>query len=220
MSLPDPSRAPGGRAVRWLLLLAALLFAAPALAADAPPVEEAKRPVEALYAALRTAAAGGAGLEERRAQLAPVVGSSFDLEFMAAKVLGRHWRTLSPEQKAEWVELFRRLTVSSYAERFDRAEGLRLEVLGAEEGTRTTAVVRSRIHPPDEDPVEVDYRLRPDGETWRIVDVYLTGTVSELALRRSEYGAVIEREGFQELSESLDEKIRTGRAAGELPRGG
>ncbi len=44
---------------------------------------------------------------------------------------------------------------------------------------------------------------------WRIMDVYLDGKVSELALRRSEYFAVVEREGFVFLVSSLEEKLPT-----------
>jgi phospholipid transport system substrate-binding protein len=57
--------------------------------------------------------------------------------------------------------------------------------------------------------VQLDYRLRKangNGD-WRIVDVYLNGTVSELALRRSEYSSLIKREGFQALLAALHERI-------------
>ena len=53
-------------------------------------------------------------------------------------------------------------------------------------------------------------RLRKTDESgWQIIDVYLDGTVSELALRRSEYSALIKREGFQALLAKLDERIET-----------
>jgi phospholipid transport system substrate-binding protein len=68
---------------------------------------------------------------------------------------------------------------------------------------------------PNETPIAINYRMRPDGESWRIIDVYLNGTVSELALRRSEYAAVLQRDGFEKLVASIDEKIAAGRIAGE-----
>ena len=55
--------------------------------------------------------------------------------------------------------------------------------------------------------VALDYRLRSVDGRWRIVDIYLNGTVSELALRRSEYSALIQREGFKALLVKLDERI-------------
>ncbi len=40
-----------------------------------------------------------------------------------------------------------------------------------------------------------------------IIDVYLNGTISELALRRSEYSSLIQREGFAALLTALDQRI-------------
>ena len=68
---------------------------------------------------------------------------------------------------------------------------------------------------PNEAPIAINYRMRPDGDGWRIIDVYLNGTVSELALRRSEYAAVLQRDGFDRLVASIDEKIKAGKIAGE-----
>ena len=68
-------------------------------------------------------------------------------------------------------------------------------------------MVRTRILPVDEEPVELDYRLRGADGSWRIIDVFMNGTVSELALRRSEYSSVVKRKGFESLVSSLEEKI-------------
>jgi phospholipid transport system substrate-binding protein len=67
--------------------------------------------------------------------------------------------------------------------------------------------VKSRIVRGNGEIVALDYRLRPvDGE-WRVIDVFLNGTVSELALRRAEYSGVLKREGFDGLMRALEEKI-------------
>ena len=62
------------------------------------------------------------------------------------------------------------------------------------------------MHPGGED-VELSYRLHDTNAGWRIVDVYLKGTVSELALRRAEYASVIDRSGFDELVATLRKRI-------------
>ena len=69
---------------------------------------------------------------------------------------------------------------------------------------------------PDREPVVLHYRLRRNGGRWHIIDVYLNGTVSELALRRSEYTTVMKREGFDALVAELEVKIAS-YAAGEDP---
>ena len=54
---------------------------------------------------------------------------------------------------------------------------------------------------------QLNYRLRPVSAKWKIIDVYLNGTVSELALRRSEYSSLIQREGLDSLLVALNQKI-------------
>jgi phospholipid transport system substrate-binding protein len=129
--------------------------------------------------------------QERYARLDPVVQKVYDLPFMSAKTLGRHWKGLSEEDRGRWISTFTRLTISTYADRFEYE----------------TVMVRTQILPVDEEPVELDYRLRGADGSWRIIDVFMNGTVSELALRRSEYSSVVKRDGFESLLSSMEEKI-------------
>ncbi len=190
------------------LFFVGFLFAAPAVA-QAPPLERAGEPVEKLYEALLAAMKGGEalGVEGRTRLVRPAVDEAYDIAFMASKALGRHWRDLPEPQREDWLATFRRLTVHTYATRFERFSGQAFEVGEIAAASRGTAVVHTRILLPGEEPVEIRYRMRlRPGDGWRIVDVYLNGTVSELALRRSEYASVIEREGFAYLTRSLREK--------------
>ena len=68
---------------------------------------------------------------------------------------------------------------------------------------------------PDDDNVELNYRMMESQPGWRVIDIYLKGTVSELALRRSEYSSMIKREGFEHLVLSLEDKISEWRKEGE-----
>ncbi|MDJ0785619.1 MAG: ABC transporter substrate-binding protein [Myxococcota bacterium] len=184
----------------------------PAEAADA-----ARTAVDELYRALWKSVEGDPtpSIDERTALLEPTVAASYDLPFMAAKVLGRHWKSLDDEAKRRWLDVFARLTVHTYAERFDEDGGQEYEVGDVVSGGRDTLLVYSRILVPDEDPVEVNYRLHQRADRWGIVDVYLNGTVSELALRRSEYSGVLKRDGFEELVARLEAKIAGAPASAE-----
>jgi phospholipid transport system substrate-binding protein len=196
--------------------LFALLLALPGRA-SAADLDAARKPIEALYAVLVECLknADALGLEGRRAKIAPAVEAGYDLPFMAEKILGRHWRTLSESDRARWTKTFGGLTIATYAEQMTGFTGQVFEVLKVEPSQRGTAVVYSQVLTPNEAPIAINYRMRPDGESWRIIDVYLNGTVSELALRRSEYAAVLQRDGFEKLVASIDEKIRAGKMAGE-----
>jgi len=198
-------------AVKAILALA-LVLALPAAAGatEAQAGGAVARPVERLYDTILQAMREAARLDVggRADLLRPVVMDVYDLGFMAQKVLGAGWTRLSPEDQERWVDAFSRLTVSTYAHRFGPWAGERFEVLGSEPSSRDTMLVRTHIIPADGDPVAVDYRLMESGGAWRIVDVYLNGTVSELALRRSEYASVLRRDGFPALLTSIEAKIR------------
>jgi phospholipid transport system substrate-binding protein len=196
-------------------LLLALLLALPSLA-GATDLEGARAPVDQLYGVLLECLkeADALGLEGRREKIAPAVATGYDLPFMSEKILGRHWRGLDEADQARWTDAFGRLTVATYAERMTGFTGQRFEVLKTEPSQRGTAVVYTQVVTPGEEPIAINYRMRENGNGWRIIDVYLNGTVSELALRRSEYAAVLQRDGFEKLVGSISEKIAAGKMAG------
>jgi len=187
------------------LILAVALLAPVARADDPAPTRLIDRLHADLLGVMQEAEA--LGFKGRYERLAPLLNECFDLPFMAEKSVGRYWRTASEEDRARLLETFRRFIVSNYAGRFTGYSGQRFETLGDEPALRDTVLVRSRIVDPVEEPIDLDYRLRRVNGSWKIIDVYLNGTVSELALRRSEYSTLIQREGIGGLLAALDAKI-------------
>jgi phospholipid transport system substrate-binding protein len=57
--------------------------------------------------------------------------------------------------------------------------------------------------------------MRRNGETWLIADIYLDSAISEVATRRSEFAAILKREGIDGLIAALNRKadILTGTTA-------
>jgi len=152
-------------------------------------------------------AADELGYGGRFEKLAPIVNGVFDTRFMAEKSIGRHWRTISEQEQERLLTTFGRYTVANYAGRFNGFTGEEFKTLGEEPSLRSTTLVRTELIIPEEDAVHLDYRLRSVEGDWKIIDVYLDGTVSELALRRSQYSALIRREGLEALIAALDAKM-------------
>jgi phospholipid transport system substrate-binding protein len=170
----------------------------------APGVEKLH---EGLVAIMRSA--DELGYRGRYDQLSPIVAENFDLEFMASKSVGRHWKKLDANDQERWLEVFVRLITANYAGRFNAFSGEHFETLGEESAIHGTRVVMTRLVRPGEDDVQLNYRLREVDGHWRIIDIYLNGTVSELALRRSEYSSVLKRDGFEKLISTLHEKVES-----------
>ena len=148
------------------------------------------------------------GYDGRFERLEPVILELFDIPFMAEKSIGRHWKTVEEENRARLLATFERFTVANYAGRFTGYSGQSFETFREEESKYGTVLVYSRLVSENGETVQLNYRLRPakDGG-WRIIDVLLNGTISELALRRSEYSSLIQREGFAALMSALNKRI-------------
>jgi phospholipid transport system substrate-binding protein len=155
------------------------------------------------------------GLEGRREKLAPALDATYDFPAMAQRSLSTGWSKLDAAQRERFIAVFRAMTLRTYATRFDGYDNERFETLGEEPSIAGTVIVRSVIHTSDED-IHLDYRLRSTPAGFRVIDVYLSGTVSELALRRAEYTSVLEREGFDALVAALEKKVSD--APGAPPR--
>lgn len=150
------------------------------------------------------------GFQGRYQRLAPVLSAAFDFPWMARISVGRHWRALDEVTRGRFVEAFGKLSIATYAARFDGYGGERFEVLGEAPGRRETVLVRNHLVRNDGETVAIDYLLKAaPGDSkrhWRVVDVFLDGKYSELALKRSEYGSVIKNHGMAALIQSLDDK--------------
>jgi phospholipid transport system substrate-binding protein len=173
---------------------------------DVPNVE-AREPVvtleDTLLAVMKEA--DTLGFEGRLREIRPVVEATFDLEFMAKTSIGRVWKDLSPDLQTRWVEVFTRYTTTKLADQFDKYSGQRFVLKGERPASRGTLIVLSTVERPGKDDVRLDFRVRPMGDAWRIIDIYGKGKVSEVALRRSEYASILEQSGIEGLIASVDE---------------
>ena len=117
---------------------------------------------------------------------------------------------LSLQQQQMLAQAFRRYTVASYVNSFDQYKGQRFDV---QPETRPVGngeqVVLSRIIPRSGDGHELDYVMRQGAAGWRAVDVLADGSVSRVAVQRSDFRRLLTRGGAEALAESLRTKSAT-----------
>ncbi len=164
--------------------------------------------VHSFYDTLLTTMKDGPTLGQsgRYARLAPVVIRFFDVPLMARLAVGPSWTTLSPTQQQQVTEAFGRYISATYADRFDSYSGEQLQVTG-EQPYGTEVVVQTKIVKSNGDAVSLNYRMRENGGSWQVADVYLDGTISQLATQRSEFHAILQREGIDGLITALNRKV-------------
>lgn len=193
-----------------LVIVMAASAAVSARAADEAPPAAAKAPVERLTGTLidTMQQAEALGFAGRRETLAPVLREVFDFAFMTRIAAGQHWSKLSAAEQERLVEHFARMSVATHASRFSGYSGQSFEVQAPEPGPRGAVLVPTQLNRPTGEPVKLDYLVR-EGENgaWQIIDVYLKGRYSELAIKRSEYTSVLAEAGVEELIARLQRKI-------------
>ncbi len=211
-----------GMAVVLRLIMLAVAFAAmPGFSRAAAP-EGPAVPVQRLHDALLEVMrdADRLSVDERYQRLAPILNEIYDFRTMTKLTTGSAWTGASEAERAALVAAFSRLSIATYAQRFNGFSGERFEILGERPGPRETMLVDTRIVRPTDTPVQITYVLQKQDLAWRIIDVIVQGSISELAVRRSEYAQVLRQGGPQRLSEVLNAKAdamlqATARAAGK-----
>ncbi len=152
--------------------------------------------------------AGNLGYDGRYKRLAPVIDQTFDIASMTRFVVGSTWNDWSQDQRNRVMEAFRRFIVATYARRFDGYDGETFKIAGSQQIGALTLVQTEMIRPNDT-PIALNYLLRSTGDSGlKVVDIFLTGTISELATRKSEFSAVLDRDGYQGLVAALEKNTR------------
>lgn len=188
--------------------LAVVVALLPSAAGAATPSALIESFHQTLLAVMRSAAQTKAA--ERYEQLKGPVDAAFNLPFMIQIAAGQKWRGASEEEKARLTEAFKRVSAATYAARFDGFSGERFEILGEQDGPSGSRLVQTQIVRPGKDAVPITYVVRKfgdatSGETWRIIDVIVSGGISELAVRRSEYNGILAQGGVAGLIERLNQ---------------
>jgi phospholipid transport system substrate-binding protein len=173
---------------RALLVLVLAAIAGSVAAQDGPTA-----PIEALNEALlRIMRAGRASpFAERARTLAPVIERTFDLPQILATSVGLRWTSIPPAQQERLLDVFTRYTVASYVANFDSYDGQRLEVSPQTRAVGGDQVVSTEVVPATGDPRRIDYVMRHTGNGWRAIDVLLDGTISRVAVQRSDFRSLI-----------------------------
>ena len=148
------------------------------------------------------------GFDGRYKKLAPVIHETFDTPVMAKIAIGSEWTNFSADQKKQMLETFDQYMVTTYASRFKTDKGLKFEVGQVKEPAENRALVETKLIRANGEPVALNYLFRPDANgNWKIIDVYLSGAISEMARMRSDFSSTVTEGGANALIAALEKKI-------------
>ena len=187
------------------VLIAGLMCLSPGGAEAAPsPSDVVRNFYGELLNVMQNAAA--LGVKGRYQKLEPLVLATFEVPFMTRLSVGPLWAGLPAEQKQGASQAFARYIAATYAARFDDFSGEQFQILG-EQQIEDGTIVKTQLVKSDGEKVIINYAVHDNGTSWQIRDVYLAGTISELATRRSDFTATLRSGGIEALIVRLNKKV-------------
>lgn len=188
--------------IRAASLAATLMMATSVVAyAEDPAVQ----PVQSFYDTLLSTMKQGKqlGFKGRYEKLKPVIEQSFDLPGMTRLSVGPVWNTMSPADQQSVTAALSRYTIASYASNFNSFNGEKFVVEPAATDRKADKVVMSKLVTKTET-IPFNYLMRKNGASWKVIDIYLNGYVSQMAKQRSDFGATVASGGASALVKKLD----------------
>jgi phospholipid transport system substrate-binding protein len=197
----------------WVAAMAALLFLG-SIPSPAEAESAAARRIETYYQQLMPTLrqAGQLSVRERDRRFTPAITSAFDIGTMTRLAAGPAWSHFSGAQQAAVREAFSRFLVADYAHQVSdySGESFVVDPQTSPESRGGGEIVKTKLLQPGGRTVQINYLVRGG----RVVDVYLNGTVSDLATRRDEFASILAGGG------GADALVKTLRARTETLLGG
>jgi phospholipid transport system substrate-binding protein len=195
------------RATRFALAVLTLAANLAPAAADEGPRAVVKRMSDAALVILRDKSLSS---DQKRHRLEDVVFPEVDFDTMSRLVLARNWSRFSAPQQADFVKEFRAHLSMTYGRNIENYRNERVEIVGDQDEGRGDWLVKTKIlRGSGAEDILVDYRLRKEGDAWRIIDMVIE-RVSLVANFRSQFQEIVSQGGPEKVLELLRDKNTRG----------
>jgi phospholipid transport system substrate-binding protein len=146
---------------------------------------------------------------ERVAKLRTILNQATDLPYVARIILGRHWRSASEQQRAEYLRLFEALVMETMAERIGSYTGQNFELASTRKVDEQDSVVSTLISQPDSPTkYRIDWRVRKgDDGRFQVIDIVAEG-VSLVVTQRSEVDTIVGSSGIDGLLAEMQRRLQ------------
>jgi len=183
--------------------IAVILSLAVAARADSDPATVAKTLVNQALSVLSN---NSMPVRQKQERLRGVVEQSFDFTEMSRSALGTHWRDLTPDQRHDFTRVFTQFVEDSYLSKVSDYKGQTVTFAKTIQLAPGYTQVNSKVNQPNGgEPISLDYRLKYEGNQWKIYDVTVDA-ISIIANYRNQFNRVINDRGFPTLMADLRAK--------------
>jgi len=131
------------------------------------------------------------------------IKSLYDAKKMIQMIVGDHWNIISEEKKKELTHVFEQYITSNYLKMFKNIQDPSFKYINEKKIGKNYRLVKTSMIIDKSESVEINYLLKKTDNKWRIFDVLLAGSVSEIATKKSEFSKHLETGGVESLIKAL-----------------
>ncbi len=195
---------------KLLILLAALVLNAQNAFADVNPTKAENFIKKVTSEGIEQIINSDVSQAEKDERFAKLFNEYLDLDFIGRFVLGRYWKTATPTQRKEFIEVYRQLNIKTWSKRFDEFKGKRFDFNGTSPSNSANQIFVNTTVPLEQGaPAKVVWRVKDSAGTLKVVDIIIEN-VSLAITARNEYTAYIKKTpgGVSDLIADLRKKSR------------
>lgn len=192
---------------KTIVFLLCIFFASVSFSADTGPMDALKGPVDEGIRLLSDTKYKNPSLKSvQREKIWEIVRKAFDFTELSGRALAGNWKTLSPQQRKEFSEVFSEVLGNTYLDKIQGGyRNERVVYIGQEMVTDSKAVIKTKIIR-EKGEIPVDYSMRLKDNIWKVYDVQVEG-VSLVQNYRSQFNEILAKESPDELIKRLHKKL-------------
>ena len=138
-----------------------------------------------------------------------VISNTYNIERMLALIIGESWKKSISKEKIALKKVFEEYIAKNYILRFKNIKSLEFGKLEINQAGKNYRMAKTKLIINSKDIVPLNYLLDQTNNSWKIFDVLIDGSISEIATKKSEFKSFTNKDDLKPLLEALRKKNLT-----------
>ena len=138
-----------------------------------------------------------------------VISNTYNIERMLALIIGEVWKTSISKDQMALKKVFEEYIAKNYILRFKNIKSLEFGKLEINQAGKNYRMAKTKLIINSKDIVPLNYLLDQTNNSWKIFDVLIDGSISEIATKKSEFKSFTNQDDLKPLLEALQKKNST-----------
>ena len=139
----------------------------------------------------------------------PIINNTYDIQKMLNMILGSAWKNSNMNEKKKISLAFAEYITKNYLKRFIKINDVKFKIEEKKSIKNKFVMIKTTLIPNNNDAVSINYLLSNKNGKWKIFDVLLAGSVSEIATKKSEFSSFLKDGKTNNLIDALNKKNST-----------